>query len=52
VLGSAVLSARRIDAVYVGTWELLALGPITAPTAVLIRPDGYVACVRDLPTAA
>jgi len=32
-----------VDAKYVGTWELPALGPVTAPTAVLIRPDGYVA---------
>ena len=28
-------------------WELPALGPVTAPTAVLIRPDGYVAWVAD-----
>jgi 2-polyprenyl-6-methoxyphenol hydroxylase-like FAD-dependent oxidoreductase len=37
-----------VDAKYVGTWELPALGPVTAPTAVLIRPDGYVAWVGDL----
>jgi 2-polyprenyl-6-methoxyphenol hydroxylase-like FAD-dependent oxidoreductase len=37
-----------IDAKYVGTWELPALGPVTAPAAVLIRPDGYVAWVGDL----
>jgi hypothetical protein len=29
-------------------WELPALGPVTAPTAVLIRPDGYVAWVGGL----
>jgi hypothetical protein len=39
---------QLVDAKYVGTWELPALGPVTAPTAVLIRPDGYVASVRDL----
>jgi 2-polyprenyl-6-methoxyphenol hydroxylase-like FAD-dependent oxidoreductase len=39
---------QLIDAKYVGTWELPAIGAVTAPTAVLIRPDGYVAWVRDL----
>jgi hypothetical protein len=37
-----------IDAEYVGPWELPVLGPVTAPTAVLIRPDGYVGWVGDL----
>jgi 2-polyprenyl-6-methoxyphenol hydroxylase-like FAD-dependent oxidoreductase len=36
---------RLIDAKYSGTWELPALGTVTAPAAVLIRPDGYVAWV-------
>jgi 2-polyprenyl-6-methoxyphenol hydroxylase-like FAD-dependent oxidoreductase len=36
-----------IDAEYLGSWELPALGAVTAPTAVLIRPDGYVAWVGD-----
>ena len=39
---------QLVDANYAGTWELPALGPVTAPTAVLIRPDGYVAWVGDL----
>ena len=39
---------QRIDANYVGPWELPAIGPVTAPTAMLIRPDGYVAWVGDL----
>jgi hypothetical protein len=39
---------QSIDATYVGTWELPALGAVTAPAAVLIRPDGYVAWVGDL----
>ena len=38
---------QLIEATYVGTWELPALGPVTAPTAVLIRPDGYVAWVGE-----
>jgi 3-(3-hydroxy-phenyl)propionate hydroxylase len=36
-----------VDAEYGGSWELPALGPVTAPTAVLIRPDGHVAWVGD-----
>jgi 3-(3-hydroxy-phenyl)propionate hydroxylase len=36
---------RQIEAGYEGTWELPALGPVAAPDAVLIRPDGYVAWV-------
>jgi 2-polyprenyl-6-methoxyphenol hydroxylase-like FAD-dependent oxidoreductase len=39
---------QSIDAEHVDTWELPALGAVTAPTAVLIRPDGYVGWVGDL----
>jgi 3-(3-hydroxy-phenyl)propionate hydroxylase len=38
-----------IDAAYDGEWELPVLGRVTAPAAVLIRPDGYVAWVGDGP---
>jgi 3-(3-hydroxy-phenyl)propionate hydroxylase len=39
---------RSVDAEYAGAWELPALGAVPAPTAVLIRPDGYVAWVGEV----
>jgi 3-(3-hydroxy-phenyl)propionate hydroxylase len=38
---------QLIDAGYAGPWELPVLGMVTAPSAVLIRPDGYVAWVGE-----
>jgi len=38
---------RSIDATYAGPWELPVIGVVSAPVAVLIRPDGYVAWVGD-----
>jgi 3-(3-hydroxy-phenyl)propionate hydroxylase len=34
-----------VDAEYRGAWELPVLGAVAAATAVVIRPDGYVAWV-------
>src|SRR5690349_11389802 len=38
---------QLVDAKYEGAWELPGIGTVTAPTAVLIRPDGYVAWVGE-----
>jgi 3-(3-hydroxy-phenyl)propionate hydroxylase len=39
---------QMVDATYAGGWELPVLGEVSAPSAVLIRPDGYVAWAGDL----
>ena len=36
-----------LEAAYRGRWELPVLGVVKTPTAVLIRPDGYVAWVGE-----
>jgi 2-polyprenyl-6-methoxyphenol hydroxylase-like FAD-dependent oxidoreductase len=38
---------RTIDAKYEGPWELPVIGAVRSPSAVLIRPDGYVAWVGE-----
>ena len=38
---------QLVDADHVGAWELPVIGEVTTPTAVLVRPDGYVAWVGD-----
>jgi 3-(3-hydroxy-phenyl)propionate hydroxylase len=36
-----------VEARHEGPWELPVLGEVTAPTAVLVRPDGHVAWVGE-----
>lgn len=38
---------QLVEASYAGAWELPVLGEVSAPTAVLVRPDGYVAWVGE-----
>jgi 2-polyprenyl-6-methoxyphenol hydroxylase-like FAD-dependent oxidoreductase len=48
-LDSAARGGRTlvVDAAHHGMWELPSVGAVSAPAAVLIRPDGYVAWVGD-----
>jgi 2-polyprenyl-6-methoxyphenol hydroxylase-like FAD-dependent oxidoreductase len=46
-VGSWADRVQLVDAVYDGEWELPVLGVVSAPTAVLVRPDGYVAWVGE-----
>jgi len=38
---------RLVDVRHEGPWELPVIGPVAAPAAVLIRPDGHVAWVGE-----
>ena len=42
------IGVQFVAAKYDGPWELPAIGAVTPPTALLVRPDGYVASVGDL----
>lgn len=42
-----LIDAKSVDAKCDHAWELPALGAVAAPSAVLIRPDGYVAWVGE-----
>jgi flavin-dependent dehydrogenase len=46
-IGAWAERVRWVNAGYAGAWELPVLGSVPAPSAVLIRPDGYVAWVGD-----
>ena len=45
--GHSLGLVHKVEATYSGTWELPVLGEVAAPTAVLVRPDGYVAWVGE-----
>jgi hypothetical protein len=38
---------RLVRARHDGAWELPVVGAVSAPSAVLVRPDGYVAWVGE-----
>lgn len=38
---------KAVDARYDGVWDLPVIGPVSAPSAVQIRPDGHVAWVGE-----
>jgi 3-(3-hydroxy-phenyl)propionate hydroxylase len=46
-LGPWADRVRQVRAEHSGAWELPVTGTVTAPTAVLIRPDGHVAWVGE-----
>ena len=46
-LGPAGDRVRHVEAAYDGVWELPVVGAVTAPSAVLVRPDGHVAWVGE-----
>jgi 3-(3-hydroxy-phenyl)propionate hydroxylase len=46
-IGPWAARVQLVDADYEGLWELPILGEVSAPTAIVIRPDGYVAWVGE-----
>jgi hypothetical protein len=46
-VGAWAERVRVVDAAYHGDCELPVVGPVSAPPAVLVRPDGYVAWVEE-----
>jgi 2-polyprenyl-6-methoxyphenol hydroxylase-like FAD-dependent oxidoreductase len=47
-IGAWADRVQAIDATYEGVWDLPAIGAVAAPSAVLVRPDGYVGWVGEL----
>jgi 2-polyprenyl-6-methoxyphenol hydroxylase-like FAD-dependent oxidoreductase len=47
VAGAWSARVQRVDAGFTGPWVLPVIGAVAAPSAVLVRPDGYVAWVGD-----
>jgi 3-(3-hydroxy-phenyl)propionate hydroxylase len=45
--GARAGRVQKLDATTEGPWDLPALGPVPAPAAVLVRPDGHVAWVGE-----
>jgi 3-(3-hydroxy-phenyl)propionate hydroxylase len=46
-IGAWADRVQLVDAQYEGPWELPAIGAVSAPSAVLVRPDGHVAWVGE-----
>lgn len=46
-IGPWAKRVRQIDARHAGPWELPVIGAVSAPSAVLVRPDGHVAWVGE-----
>ena len=46
-IGAWADRVQLLDAEYAASWELPVIGVVAAPTAVLVRPDGYVAWVGE-----
>lgn len=46
-LGAWTDRVQHVSATYHGAWELPVVGEVTAPTAVLMRPNGHLAWVGE-----
>jgi 3-(3-hydroxy-phenyl)propionate hydroxylase len=46
-LGDWADRVKLVEAAYDGGWELPVIGEVDPPAAALVRPDGYIAWVKD-----